>query len=133
MKLLDSTFLAHHARGADAVEDYLSDHEHEDFVTSAINVEEIAVGAHTIADPTKEEIATDLGWVRVLPFTMDHAYFAGEIEAGLQEKPDIQQDRINSLMGNVLIAGVARAIDAPIVTRNTDDFALFNGVSVESY
>lgn len=133
MKLLDSTFLAHHARGTETVAEYLSSHEDEELVTSTINVKEIAVGAHTVSDPTREELLADLGWVRILPFTSEHAYVAGEIEAGLRADPDIQQDRINSLMGDLLIAGVARAIDAPVVTRNVEDFELFDGVSVEEY
>jgi predicted nucleic acid-binding protein len=33
----------------------------------------------------------------------------------------------------VLVAGTARALDAPVVTRNVDDFAHFGGVDVESY
>lgn len=133
MKLLDSTFLAHHARGTEAVAEYLSAHEDEELVTSTINVKEIAVGAHTVSDPTREELLADFGWVRILPFTAEHAYVAGKIEAGLRADSDIQQDRINSLMGDLLIAGVARTIDAPVVTRNVEDFELFDGVSVEEY
>lgn len=133
MKLLDSTFLAHYARGADAVSAYLSEHEGEQFVTSTINIKEIAVGAHLVDDPTHEEILTDFGWVDIRPFSTDHAYFAGEIEAQLQDDPEFRQDRINSLMGDILIAGVALTLDAPIVTRNVDDFEPFDGVSVETY
>lgn len=133
MKLLDSTFLAHHARGTEAVAEYLSAHDDEEFVTSTINVKEIAVGALTVADPTKEELLADLGWVRILSFTAEHAYFAAEFEAELRADPDVQQDQINSLMGDLLIAGVARSIDAPVVTRNVEDFKRFDGVSVEEY
>jgi predicted nucleic acid-binding protein len=133
MKLLNSTFLAHYTRGADVVFEYLSEHEDEQFVTSTINVKEIAVGAHLVEDPTYHEILTDFGWVDIRPFSTEHAYFAGEIEAQLQDDPEIRQDRINSLMGDILIAGVAVALDAPIVTRNVDDFELFDGVSVETY
>lgn len=78
-----------------------------------------------------EELLADLGWLRVLPFTAEHVYAAGEIETNLHADPDVQQDRINSLMGDLLIAGVARAIDAPVVTRNVTDFERFDGVSVE--
>ena len=76
---------------------------------------------------------SNFGWVRILPFTVEHAYVAGEIEAELRADPDVQQDRINSLMGDLLIAGVARSIDAPVVTRNVEDFERFDGVSVEEY
>jgi predicted nucleic acid-binding protein len=111
----------------------LSEHEEEDLVTSTTNVKEIAVGAHTVSDPTVEELLADLGWVRILPFTAEHAYFAGMLEADLRADPDVQQDRINSLIGDLLIAGVARAIDAPVVTRNVEDFGLLEGVAVEEY
>jgi predicted nucleic acid-binding protein len=133
MKLLDSTFLAHYARGADAVSAYLTEHEDEQFVTSTINVKEIAVGAHLIGNPTLEEILTDFGWVDIRPFSAEHAYFAGEIETQLQADPEIRQDRINSLMGDILIAGVATAFEAPVVTRNVEDFKLFDNISVETY
>jgi predicted nucleic acid-binding protein len=133
MKLLDSTFLAHYARGADVVSEYLSDDDGEQFVTSTINVKEIAVGAHLVDDPTHEDILTDFGWVDIRPFSTKHAYFAGEIEAQLQDDPEFRQDQINSLMGDILIAGVATALDVPIVTRNVDDFELFTDVSVETY
>lgn len=133
MKLLDSTFLAHYARGTDVVSEYLSEHEGEQFVTSTINIKEIAVGAHLVDDPTLEEVLTDFGWVDIRPFSAEHAYFAGEIEAQLQDDPEVRQDRINALMGDVLIAGVAMALDAPVVTQNVDDFELFDGLSVETY
>lgn len=45
----------------------------------------------------------------------------------------INQDEINSLRGDLLIAAVAKAENAPVVTRNTDDFNQFAGVSAESY
>lgn len=133
MKLLDSTFLVHHARGSQSVADYLEANSDEELVTSTINVKELSVGAQLVESPTKESVLNDLGWVRILPFTADHAYHAGKIEAALREKDDIRQDRLNSLWGDVLIAGVAGAIDATIVTKNVDDFELFDGITVESY
>ena len=66
-------------------------------------------------------------------FSAEYAYFAGEIEAQLQADPEIRQDRINSLMGDILIAGVATAFEAPVVTRNVEDFKLFDNISVETY
>lgn len=100
---------------------------------STITVEEIAVGEHIVAEPTKQDLLLHFGWVRVVPFTVDHAFVAGKIEAALQKEPSVNQDRINSLKGDLLIAGVAKTLDAPIVTRNTDDFELFEGVTVETY
>ena len=42
-------------------------------------------------------------------------------------------ETMDSLVGDLLIAGVARAIDAPVVTHTVEDFELFEGVSVERY
>ncbi len=44
MKLLDTTFLIHYWAGWEAVEDYLETHEEEEFVTTTLNIKEIAVG-----------------------------------------------------------------------------------------
>ncbi|WP_336343944.1 type II toxin-antitoxin system VapC family toxin [Halalkalicoccus ordinarius] len=40
---------------------------------------------------------------------------------------------IDSLAGDVLIAGVARSLGATVVTRHTGDFERFDGVAVEFY
>lgn len=40
---------------------------------------------------------------------------------------------MDSLMGDPPIAGVTRAIGAPIVTRNLRDFEPFEGISAEEY
>lgn len=136
MKLLDTTFLAHYYRGDSRVEAYLSAHESgesgEDLVTSTVNVEEIAVGVHTVEDdPTLEDVLADLGWLTVLPFDAEDAFAAAAIEADLIAS-QIDQDRINALAGDVLIAGVADRHGATVVTENVDDFRTL-GVPVESY
>ncbi|QPV64943.1 PIN domain-containing protein [Halosimplex litoreum] len=134
MKLLDTTFLAHYYRGDDRVESFLEAHDdEEDLVTSAINVEEIAVGVHTVEDdPSLESVLADLGWLTILPFKPEDAFAAARIEAALHADETVAQDRINALAGDVLIAGVAENRDATIVTENVDDFEAL-GVSVEAY
>ncbi|QLH80858.1 type II toxin-antitoxin system VapC family toxin [Halosimplex pelagicum] len=134
MKLLDTTFLAHYYRGDDRVESFLEAHgDEEDLVTSAINVEEIAVGVHTVEDdPSLESILADLGWLTVLPFGPDDAFAAAGIEAELHADDTVAQDRINALAGDVLIAGVAENRGATVVTENVDDFEAL-GVPVEAY
>lgn len=86
-----------------------------------------------VSDPTMEELLADLGRLRILSFTAEHVYMAGKIEDDLHADPDVQQDRMDSLMGDLVIAGVVRAIDAPVVTHTVEDFELFDGVSVERY
>lgn len=132
MKLLDTTFLAHYYRGTDRVAEYLSSHDDtEDLCTTTINIKEIAVGLSAIdADPTPEQFDAELGWLRIVPFETRHAVEAAALEAELPEKEN--QDKINSLPGDLLIGGAARALDATVVTDNVADFE-FLGVPVESY
>jgi predicted nucleic acid-binding protein len=135
VKLLDTTFLAHYYRGAPRVETFLDAHESddEDLVTTTINVEEIAVGVHTVEDdPTEAEVRSDLGWLTVLPFETSDAFAAAAIEAELLADEAVDTDRINALAGDILIAGVADRHDATVVTENVDDFEQL-GVAVEGY
>jgi predicted nucleic acid-binding protein len=133
MKLLDTTFLIHYWGGAEAVADYLSEHEEQEFVTTTLNLKELAVGRALQDELDRHEIRSTFDWVRLVPFSVDSAFFAGELEADLYADPDINQDKINSLTGDLLIAAVAKETDATVVTRNTGDFELFDGVSVETY
>jgi predicted nucleic acid-binding protein len=133
MRLLDTTFLIGYERGVEAVASYLADHEDEEFVTSTICMKELAVGKHLIGTPSRADLTTNYGWLRIVPFTVEHAYHAGALEATLHADPDVNRDGINSLSGDVLIAGVARSLGAAVVTRNAEDFGRFDGVAVESY
>ncbi|ELZ28831.1 virulence-associated protein [Halosimplex carlsbadense 2-9-1] len=133
MKLLDTTFLAHYYRGDERVESFLETHDdgEEDLVTSTINVEEIAVGVHTVEDdPSLESLLADLGWLTVLPFEPEDAFSAAGIEAALHGDDTVAQD--HALAGDVLIAGVAENRGATVVTENVADFETL-GVPVESY
>jgi predicted nucleic acid-binding protein len=134
VKLLDTTFLTHYYRGDARVESFLeAQGDEEDLVTSTVNVEEIAVGVHTVEDdPSLESILSELGWLTVLPFESADAFAAAGIEADLHADDTVAQDRINALAGDVLIAGVAENRGATVVTENVDDFEAL-GVPAESY
>jgi len=132
MKLLDTTFLVDHHRGEEAVERFLEDlDEGETLVTPSINLKEIAVGKFLVEEPTPDvnDVLADFGWLEVEPFTEKHALEAARIEAELRESGSYEPE----LAADILIVGVARSLDARIVTRNTDDFETFDGVSVEDY
>lgn len=133
MKLLDTTFLVDYERGGDAVAEFLTTHEDAEFVTSTICMKELAVGKHTIGSPSKADLVGDYGWLRIVPFTVDHAHEAGALEATLRTAEEADRDRVASLSGDVLIAGVARRLGATVVTRNVSDFELFEDVAVERY
>lgn len=132
-KLLDTTFLIHYWGGDGDVETYLSSHEEAtEFVTTPINLKEIAVGRRLQGQFDRAEIRSTFAWVDVVPFELEHAYIASDLEATLR-RDEYQQDKLNSLGADLLIAAVAKDLDAPVVTQNTADFELFDGVAVESY
>ena len=133
MKLLDTTFLIHYWGGHSDVREYLEAHEEAEFVTTTLNTKEIAVGRAIQGELDPFEIRSTFEWLTVVPFRFEHAIHAGELEARLHENDEINQDRINSLTGDALIAAVAREIGATVVTQNEDDFQLFDGVTVETY
>jgi hypothetical protein len=133
-KLLDTTFLIHYWAGRDAVKKYLEAHEDTDeFVTTAINLKEIAVGRKLQRQFDPAEIWSEFEWVEFVPFAADHAMLAGEMEATLRADDDVNQQKVNALTGDLFIAAVAKDLSAPVVTRNADDFEMLDGVSVETY
>ena len=133
MKLLDTTFLIHYWGGHDSVRRYLEAHEETEFVTTALNIKEIAVGRALQDELSPREIRSTFEWVRVVPFDIDASFVAGELEATLHRDETVNQDKINALAGDLLIAAVAKQRGATVVTENTDDFEAFDGVTVESY
>lgn len=134
MKLLDTTFLIHYWAGRNAVAEYLETHEETaTFVTTPINLKELAVGRTLQGGDPRQEIGRRFNWVEVVPFGTEHAVLAGELEADLRSNGDLNQDKINALTGDVLIGAVALDLDAPVVTRNVEDFELLDGVEVETY
>jgi len=133
MKLLDTTFLIHYWAGREAAKDYLETHEKEEFVTTTLNIKEIAVGRKIQGKLDPIEIQTTFEWTTILPFQVEHAFIAGELEAAFHQDEKVNQDKINSLSGDLLIGAIAKETGATVVTRNTDDFQLLDGVSVESY
>lgn len=54
----------------------------------------------------------------VVPFDVDHAFHAAELEAELRRDYGIQQDRLHSLAGDLLIAAVARERNATVLTSS---------------
>lgn len=132
MKLLDTTFLVDHQRGDDGVANFLekSENQSTSLVTSSINLKEIAVGKMVVEDPAPDidGVLSDFGWLEVKPFTDKDALEAARIEARLREADDHEP----GLAADILIAGVARRLNAPVVTRNTSDFERLD-VETETY
>ena len=133
MKLLDTSFLIHYWAGRESVEDYLETYGEEEFVTTTLNIKEIAVGRAIQEKLDPYEIHSTFRWTTIIPFQAEHAFTAGELEAALHQDDSINQDNINSIAGGLLIASVAKETGATVVTQNTDDFKIFDGVFVDSY
>ena len=133
MKLLDTTFLIHYWAGREDVRDYLEQKEEFELTTTTLNIKEIAVGRAIQDELDQHEILETFDWVNIIPFQTEHAFLAGQIEAELHRDESVNQDKINSLAGDVLIAAVAKETEATVVTENTDDFESLGDVSVETY
>lgn len=133
MKLLDTTFLIHYWAGREDVRDYLERHEESEFSTTTLNIKEIAVGRELQNKRDRYEILSTFAWVQIIPFQIEHAFIAGQLEAALHRNESINQDKIHSLAGDVLIAAVAKETGATVVTENRDDFEVLDDVSVEAY
>ena len=132
-KLLDTTFLIHHWGGRESVRTYLeSQPESTEFLTTTINIKEIAVGRKLVDEFDPNEISAQFEWVHVVPITTEIAWEIAEIEAQLHRADDVNRDRINALAGDAIIAGAAGELDATIVTDDVEDFRTL-GVSAETY
>jgi len=132
-KLLDTTFLIGHWGGRESVRSYLeSQPDGTEYVTTTVNLKEIAVG-RILADAfDPDEIEAQFEWVRPVPITREIAWETAQIEARLHRDEDVNRDRINSLAGDAVVAGAAVELDATVVTENVGDFQTL-GVPAETY
>ncbi|MFB6253203.1 MAG: type II toxin-antitoxin system VapC family toxin [Halobacteriaceae archaeon] len=133
MKLLDTTFLIHYWAGSDEVKEYLETNDEAEFATTTINIKEVAVGRALQDQLNPYDLQSTFQWLTIIPFQVTHAFVAAELEAKLHRNENINQDKINAVAGDVLIAAVAKQIDATVVTQNSNDFELFEDVSIETY
>lgn len=134
MKLLDTTFLIDYWAGTDDSKSYLEEQEEsESFISTTINLKELAVGQALGDELNPFAIQTTFGWLDFRPFGIEAAFEAASLEAGLRQRPDVNQDRVNTVAGDLLIAAIAQVHDSPVVTRDRSDFDLFESVAVESY
>lgn len=131
-KLLDTTFLIHHWAGRESVASYLeSQPEGTEYVTTTINLKEIAVGRKLTGQFDPAEIRAQFEWVRAVPITPSIAWATAEIEARLH-RDDVNGDRMNALAGDAIVAGAAVELGATVVSENVEDFRTL-GVPVEAY
>ena len=128
--ILDSTFLIDVLRGADSVEDLISDLDASGAAfVSAVTTMELFEGIH-LADPTEREqaaVETLLTDVNELPFDRECAMRAGRISA------DLTSAGTSVDVADVMIGATALVHERPVVTRNVDHFDRIEGIEVISY
>ena len=133
MKLLDTTFLIHYWAGTEDAGSYLNTHEDEAFITTTLNIKELAVGAELRDDIDVSDIVPTFEWVDVRPFRTEHALIAGGLEAKLHRDDSVARDEIDALAADLLIAAVALDAGATVVTRNVEAFERFEDLDVGAY
>jgi predicted nucleic acid-binding protein len=132
-KLLDTTFLIHHWGGHSDAKAYLeAQPDHTEYLTTTVNLKELAVGRKLTGEFDLLELEAQFRWVDVVPITKGTAWAAADLEAPLHAAAETNQDKINSVAGDVLIAGAAIEHGATVVSKNVADFEAL-GASVEPY
>lgn len=129
MKVVDTTLLIDHARGATVAKAVLEAHDGETLVVPAVAFGELAVGEVIARSATEAEALAPFRAFDVRAFTPEHAYHAAVIEATLRRQGEYR----DGLVTDIQVGGVARALGAAVLTRNVADFERFDAVDVESY
>ncbi|MFC6724081.1 PIN domain-containing protein [Halobium palmae] len=126
MKLLDTSFLVDYLRGHPSAGAYVTDHDGEAFVGSAVAFYELYHGAVKVGRPI-EDVDRDLRWVDREPFALEH----GREAARIREELESAGGRIEH--PDTMLAGVARSIGAPVVTANAEHFERVANLRVENH
>lgn len=127
MKCLDSSFLADYTRGRETAIQYLEELTDEELVVPTIALYELFAGHLRMDDEVTErafEHAFD--WATELELTDAHAFEAARVRAELTERGRRIQHP------DMLLAGTARALDAPMVTSDSD-FERVEGLDLENH
>ncbi|PGF13805.1 hypothetical protein CP556_25080 [Natrinema sp. CBA1119] len=124
MKILDSSFCADFLRGREHAREYRLDHQDVSLVLPSVSFYELYHGAVKEGrDPV--EVDQDLPWVEQLDYNRTHSLEGARIRQELEEKGQRIQHP------DMMLAGVARSIDVPIVTSDSG-FERIDGLDVEN-
>ena len=111
MKVLDSSFCADFLRGRESAKEYRLDNQDESLILTSVGYYELYHGAVKEGrDPILVE--DNLPWVERLDYNRSHALEGARIRQELEEKGQRIQHP------DMMIAGVARALDVPVVTSD---------------
>jgi predicted nucleic acid-binding protein len=125
MKVLDSSFCADFLRGHEAAKEYRLDNPDEQLLLTAIGYYELYHGAvKEERDPAR--IDDLLPWVTPLKYDRIHALEGAKIRQELAARGEHIQHP------DMMVAGVARALDVPVVTADSD-FERVDELAVENH
>jgi predicted nucleic acid-binding protein len=125
MKVLDSSFCADFLRGRESAKEYRLDNQDESLILTSFGYYEMYHGAVKEGrDPVLVE--DDLPWVERLDYNRSHALEGARIRQELEEKGQRIQHP------DMMVAGVARALDVPVVTSG-GGFERIERLNVENH
>lgn len=125
MRVLDSSYCADFLRGRTSAKEYRLAHPDESFVLTSVGYYELYHGAVKEGrDPFL--IDDDLPWVERMEYTRAHALEGARIRQELEERGQRIQHP------DMLLAGVARSLDAPIVTADAG-FERIDDIDIDNH
>ncbi|MFW6384783.1 MAG: PIN domain-containing protein [Halodesulfurarchaeum sp.] len=111
MKVVDSSFIADFLRGRPSAKSYRLNHRNERFVLTSVGAYELYHGAvREGRDPA--HLDDDLPWIEHLEYDRTHALEAARIRS------ELESDGTRLQHPDMMIAGVARSLDVPVVTAD---------------
>ncbi|RQG94588.1 PIN domain-containing protein [Natrarchaeobius chitinivorans] len=125
MKILDSSYFADFLRGRESAKQYRLDHQHENFVLPSVGHYELYHGA---VKEQRDPVLVDdhLPWVERLEYTREHALESARI------RQELEANGLRIQHPDMMIAGVARTLGAPIVTSDAG-FERIDGLEIDNH
>ena len=129
MYLLDTNTLIYFFKGMGNVADHLFQHHPKEIAIPTIVIYELEVGIAKSNAPSKRkaQLAQLMQQVHLLDFGVKEAKASASIRAELE--------KLGTPIGSMdtLIAGVAKANNCTLVTRNTKEFERVAGLNIEDW
>lgn len=124
MKVLDSSYCADFLRGREYAKQYRLEHRDENLVLPAIGFYELYHGAVKVGRDPKQ-VEQDLPWVDRIDYDPAHSLESARVRYELEQNGERLQHP------DMMIAGVARSFDVPVVTSDRG-FEAVDSLEVEN-
>ncbi|MTJ10865.1 MULTISPECIES: type II toxin-antitoxin system VapC family toxin [unclassified Anabaena] len=126
MYVLDTNTLIYYFKGQGQVAQNFAKIPAQEIIIPTIVLFELQVGIAKSNSPAKrtQQLQQLLNWVNLVSFDKDAAFAAAKIRADLEQKGT----PIGSI--DVLIAGIAIALQATLITHNVNEFSRVSGLSI---